>query len=226
MKRQSIDPTLLSFVSNLAYWTFLAFVAIAVLNQLGVQTASFIAVLGAAGLAVGLALQGSLENFVAGVLMIIFRLFCVGDFIEGAGVSGTVEEIQLFTTTLRTLDNRLAIVPNAKLGRDTIINYTAKATRQIDLIIGVSYKTDLSQAKQALYAELAKDDRILKDPVPFVGVFELGDSSVDLAVRPWVASADYWNVYFDLHEAIKNRLDAEGIVIPYPQREIHLYQRN
>ncbi len=226
MQRQSIDPTLLSFVSNLAYYTILAFVAIAALNQLGVQTASFIAILGAAGLAVGLALQGSLENFAAGVLMIIFRPFCVGDFIEAGGVSGTVEEIQLFTTTLRTLDNRLAIVPNAKLGRDTIINYTANATRRIDLIIGVSYETDLSQAKRAIYEELAKDSRILKDPAPFVGVFELGDSSVNLAVRPWVAPADYWSVYFDLHETIKNRLDLEGIVIPYPQRDIHLYQRN
>ncbi len=224
MARAQVDQTLRSFLSNLAYATSLAFVALATLARLGIQTASFIAVLGAAGLAIGLALQGSLSNFAAGVLMILFRPFRVGDYIEGAGTAGTVEEIQIFTTTLKSPDNRVIVVPNAKLSGDNIVNYSVKSMRRIDRVYGVSYTDDIDRVKSVIAEVLAEDERILRDPEPVIGLLELADSSVNFAVRPWVMTADYWSVYFNLNERMKKRLDQEGITIPFPQQDVHLHQ--
>jgi small conductance mechanosensitive channel len=195
---------------------------VAALGQLGIQTTSFIAILGAAGLAIGLALQGSLSNFAAGFLMIIFRPFKVGDFIEGAGVAGVVEEIQIFTTKLKTGDNKIIIVPNAKLSGDNITNYSAQETRRVDMTVGVAYSADLSKVREVLLDIISKDTRILAEPAPLVAVAELADSSVNFVVRVWTKTGDYWGVKFDATETIKNRFDAEGIGIPFPQRDIHI----
>jgi len=219
-----VDETLVSFLGHLTYFTLLAFVIIAALNQLGIQTTSFIAILGAAGLAVGLALQGSLANFAAGVLMIIFRPFRVGDYIEGGATAGIVEEIQIFTTKLRTPDNKSIIIPNAKITGDNIVNYSAKDSRRMDMIVGVSYDDDYDQVKEVLQDILAKDGRILEEPPPTIAILEFGDNSVNFAFRPWVKTAEYWDVYFALTEAIKKRFDEEGITIPYPQRDVHLFE--
>lgn len=223
MARGHVDQTLISFVANLSYIAMLAFVIIAALGKLGIQTASFIAILGAAGLAIGLALQGSLANFAAGVLMIIFRPFKVGDFIDAAGVTGTVEKIEVFTTTLKTPDNKIIIIPNANVSADNITNITANPTRRIDFVFGVGYDDDIDKVKQIIQEVLATDDRILKDPPATIGLVELADSSVNFTVRPWVNTGDYWSVYFDINEKMKKRFDAEGISIPYPQRDVHVY---
>jgi small conductance mechanosensitive channel len=222
MERGNVESIITGFVSSIAYIALLAFVVIAVLGQLGIQTTSFIAVLGAAGLAIGLALQGSLANFAAGFLMIIFRPFKVGDFIEGAGVAGIVEEIQIFTTTLKTPDNKIIIIPNAKLSGDNIVNYSTQETRRVDLSVGVAYDSDLSHVKKVLNDIISQDERVLADPPPQVVVAELADSSVNLVVRVWTKSGDYWAVKCDMTETIKNRFDAEGINIPFPQREIRI----
>ena len=224
MERSRVDQALVSFVCSVSYVAIMAFVVIAALGQLGVQTASFVAVIGAAGLAVGLALQGSLANFAAGVLMIIFKPFKVGDYVEGAGVAGTVEAIGIFTTELKSPDNKKIIVPNAKITGDNIVNYTAKEMRRLDLVAGVSYGDDLDTVKRVLQDIVEKDERILKDPAPTIGVLELADSSVNFAVRPWVKTADYWDVYFATQESIKKRFDAEGISIPFPQQDVHLHK--
>jgi len=224
MRKSAVEETLVSFVSNVAYVALLAFIVIAALGQLGVHTASFVAVIGAAGLAIGLALQGSLANFAAGVLMIIFKPFKVGDYIEGGGTAGTVEEISIFTTVLKSPDNRKIIVPNAKMTGDNIVNYSAKDQRRIDIVAGVSYGDDLDKVRKVLEQILAEDARILKDPAPTIGVLALADSSINFAVRPWVKTGDYWPVYFDTQEKIKKRFDAEGISIPFPQRDVHLYK--
>jgi small conductance mechanosensitive channel len=226
MNKRQVDPTIVAFTVNMAYIILLVFVVLAALGQLGIQTTSFIAVIGAAGLAVGLALQGSLSNFAAGFLMIIFRPFKVGDFIEGAGVAGTVEVIHIFTTQLSTPDNKTVIVPNAGLTAGNITNYSAKGTRRVDMVMGIGYEDDIDKAKEIMADLIAQDERILKDPAPTIGVVELADSSVNFAVRPWVKSGDYWNVYFELTEKIKKRFDAEGISIPYPQRDVHVYKHN
>jgi small conductance mechanosensitive channel len=223
--RAKTDPTLVSFFRNIAYFGLLIMVIIAAIGQMGVQTTSFIAVLGAAGLAVGLALQGSLANFAAGVLMIIFRPFKAGDFVEAAGTAGVVEGIQLFTTTMRTPDNKTIIIPNAQVTNGTITNYSARDTRRLDLVFGVSYGDDLDKVKRVINEVLAEEKRLLKDPEPVIGLLSLGDSSVNFAVRPWVNSSEYWPVFFDLQEAMKKRFDKEGISIPFPQRDVHLYQQ-
>ncbi len=222
MTKAKTEQTLVSFVSNLSYAAMMTFVILAALGRLGVQTTSFIAVLGAAGLAVGLALQGSLSNFAAGVLLIIFRPFKVGDLIEAAGTMGVVEDINIFTTHLVTPDNKAVIVPNSKLTGDNIVNYSSKGTRRVDLVIGVGYDDDLQKVRKALEEVLAADEKILKDPAPSIAVCELADSSVNFAVRPWVNVADYWDVYFGVQEATKIKFDAEGISIPFPQRDVHL----
>lgn len=224
MTKSKVDATLISFVGNLTYIALLTIVVIAALNQLGIQTTSFIAIIGAAGLAIGLALQGSLANFAAGVLLIIFRPFKRGDYIEGAGVAGTVEEIQIFTTQLKTPDNKTIIIPNAKLTGDNIVNYSAKDTRRLDMVIGVSYSDDIQKVKEVLQDILAKDERVLEDPASTIGVLDFGDNSVNFAFRPWVKTAEYWNLYWDLTAAIKNRFDAEGITIPFPQRDVHIFK--
>ena len=224
MKKRNADPALVSFTGNLTYIGLLVFFVLAALAQLGIQTTSFIAVIGAAGLAIGLALQGSLANFAAGFLMIIFRPFKVDDYIEGAGVEGTVEKIQIFTTQLKTPDNKTVIIPNAKLTGDNIVNYTTKGTRRVDMVFGIGYGDDIDKAKKVVGEVLEKDSRILKDPPLVIGVSELADSSVNFVVRPWVKAADYWNVYFDTTESIKKHFDSEGISIPFPQQDVHLYQ--
>ena len=224
MSKGKVDSTLVTFTANLAYIGLLAFVVIAALGQLGIQTTSFIAVLGAAGLAIGLALQGSLSNFAAGFLLIIFRPFKVGDLIEGAGVFGVVEAIQIFTTQLKTADNKTVIVPNAKLTDDNIVNWTVKGTRRVDMVFGIGYDDDIDKARSLMADIISGDKRILKDPAPQISVSELADSSVNFVVRPWVKVEDYWGVYFDLTEKIKKAFDANGVSIPFPQRDVHVYQ--
>jgi small conductance mechanosensitive channel len=222
MGKANVDPIIIGFVGSISYIALLAFVVIAALGQLGIQTTSFIAILGAAGLAVGLALQGSLANFAAGFLMIIFRPFKVGDFVEAAGVAGVVKEIQIFTTTLKTGDNKTIIIPNAKISGDNIINYSAEENRRVDMTVGVAYDADLSKVRDVLNDIISKDERILSEPAPLVVVGELADSSVNFIVRVWTKSGDYWGVKFDATETIKNRFDAAGIGIPFPQRDIHI----
>ena len=224
MERRELDLALCGFVSNLINALVVTVAVIAALNQLGIQTTSLVAIVGAAGLAVGLALKDSLGNFAAGVMILLFKQFKAGDVIEAAGILGVVESLNIFSTQLKTGDNKTIFVPNGKLVGDNIINYSTKPTRRIDLVIGVSYDADLSHVKSILGDILAKEDRVLKDPAPTIGVLELADNSVNFAVRPWVAAADYWAVYCDLHEAIKIRFDTEGIGIPYPQRDVHLHQ--
>jgi len=224
MEKGRVDETLTAFVGNLTYVLMLTVVVIAAINQLGVQTTSLIAIIGAAGLAIGLALQGSLANFAAGVLMLIFRPFKVNDYIEGGGTAGTVEEIGIFTTHLKSPDNRVIIVPNARITADNIVNYSEKEMRRMDLIFGVSYGDDLQKVKDVIYDVLKADQRILTDPPPTVAVMDLADSSVNFAVRPWVPTGEYWNIFFDLKETIKKRFDTEGITIPFPQQDVHLYE--
>lgn len=223
MNKRQVDPTVVSFVANMTYIGLLVFVVLAALGQLGIQTTSFIAVIGAAGLAIGLALQGSLSNFAAGFLMIIFRPFKVGDFIEGAGVAGTVEKIQIFTTQLKTPDNKTIIIPNAKLSGDNIVNFSAKGTRRVDMVFGIGYGDDMDKARKIITDVIDNDPRVLKDPPPKIAVLALGDSSVDFAVRPWVKVSDYWDLWFDVTETIKKRFDADGVSIPFPQRDVHVY---
>jgi small conductance mechanosensitive channel len=210
----------------LASWALIIFVVIAALGQLGIQTASFVAIVGAAGLAIGLALQGSLANFAAGVLILIFRPFKVGDFVEVAGVSGAVQNIQIFTTELHTPDNKKVIVPNGGVISGNITNYSANNTRRVDLVFGIGYSEDIDVAKTLLQTVLAAEPKVLQDPAPTIGVVELADSSVNLVCRPWVNTADYWDVYFNVTEAVKKALDAGGISIPFPQRDLHLHHVN
>jgi small conductance mechanosensitive channel len=222
MARSNFDETLAAFLGNLTYILVLTFVVVAALSNLGINTTSFIAVLGAAGLAVGLALQGSLSNFGAGVLLVIFKPFKVGDFVDAGGAMGTVEEISIFTTKLKSPDNREVIVPNSNIVSNNITNFSAKDTRRVDLVFGVSYGDDLKMVKQELVNIIGEDSRVLKEPAPVIAVSELADSSVNFVVRPWVKSADYWDVYFDVKERVKMRFDEKGIVIPFPQHDVHI----
>jgi small conductance mechanosensitive channel len=224
MQAQEVDKILETFVSNLVYWTVMIFVIIAAINQIGVQTTSLIAVMGAAGLAVGLALQGSLSNFAAGVLIVMFRPYRVGDFVEAAGIAGVVEQVQILTTILRTGDNKRIIVPNSQIMGSIITNYSANDKRRIDMVFGVSYSDDLDKVRANLEELIAADERILKDPAPVIAVSELADSSVNFIVRPWVATADYWAVFWDLTEAVKKRFDREGISIPFPQQDVYIHK--
>ena len=224
LKRNKVDATLISFVCNLSYVALLTFVVIAALSKLGIQTTSLIAILGAASLAIGLALRGSLSNFAAGVMMIIFRPFKLGDFIEGGGASGTVEEIQIFSTLLRTADNKTVIVPNSKIFGDKIINYSTKGTRRVDMTFGIGYDDDIDKARSVILDIINGDERTLKDQAPVVAVSELADSTVNFTVRVWTNSSDYWGFLWDTTEAVKKRFDAEEISIPYPQQDVHHYQ--
>lgn len=219
------SKTLAPFVGSLVNWGLKAMLLISVASMIGIQTTSFIAVLGAAGLAVGLALQGSLGNFAGGVLILIFRPFKVGDLIETQGHLGTVKEIQIFTTTLVTPQNRRVIVPNGPLANNSITNYTAEETARVDLVVGVAYGSDIERAKQVLLGVLTADPRVLKEPAPLVEVLELADSSVNLAVRPHVKVADYWAVHFDVLAKSKKALDAAKIEIPFPQRDVHIHNK-
>lgn len=223
MSRHKIDPALISFASSLAYFGLLAFVVVATLEQIGVKATSFVAIIGAAGLAVGLALQGSLSNFASGVLIILFRPFRIGDYVEAAGTAGVVKEITILTTVLATPDNKKIIVPNSAVMSGTITNFSANDTRRLDLVFGVGYSSDLPHVKKVLEEIIATEPRCLKDPAPTVGVLALADSSINFAVRPWVKTSDYWPTYFDLQMRVKQRFDEEGISIPFPQRDVHLY---
>jgi small conductance mechanosensitive channel len=224
MEHNKVDQTLVGFVSTLAHFGLQTFVVIAMLEMLSVKTASFIAVLGAAGLAIGLALQGSLSNFAAGVLMIVFKPFTANDLVEAGGALGTVREIGIFTTHIDTLDNRKTIVPNSKLMSDNIINYSANKTRRVDITCGISYGDDIDKARAAIQSVLAEVPGILQTPAPDIFVSAMADSSVNFAVRPWCAPADYWAVFFGVTEGIKKKFDAEDITIPFPQRDVHLYE--
>ncbi len=223
MQKGDVDTTLRRFIANLARMLLMLFVIIAAINALGVQTASLIALIGAAGLAVGLALQGSLSNFAAGVLIVLFRPYKVGDWIEGGGVSGAVEEVQILTTVLKTGDNKRVIIPNSQIMGTTITNYSANDTRRVDLVVGVSYSDNLDEVRKELQDLVAADDRILDDPAVTIAVSELADSSVNFVLRPWVKTTDYWGVHFDLTEAIKKRFDEVGISIPFPQQDVYIH---
>lgn len=219
-----VDATLAKFVKHLAYGAFMAFVIVAALSKVGVQTTSLVAVIGAAGLAVGLALQGSLSNFAAGVMLILFKPFKVGDAVEAAGVTGSVEEIQIFNTVINALDNRRYIVPNAKITGDTITNFTDIERRLVDLRFSISYKDDLKKAKQVLLKMVQSDPRVLKEPGPVVAVIELAENSVNLVCRAWVRPSDHGNATFDFLERGKLALEENGMTIPFPQRDVYLHE--
>jgi small conductance mechanosensitive channel len=220
LTKAKVDATLVSFIDNLAYTAMLIFIIIAALAEVGVQTASVVAVLGAAGLAVGLALQGSLANFASGVLLLVFKPFRVGDYVEISGVGGTVQAIHVFNTVLNDPNNIRVIVPNGQVTGGNILNYTINGTRRIDLTASVSYDDDLRKARQVIERVLAAEPRILPDPAPVVAVKEMADSSVDFAVRPWVKADDYWPVYFDLTEKLKTAIEENGMTIPFTTQEI------
>ena len=224
LARKNIDAMLVSFTGNVAYIAMLLIVIVAALGQLGVQTTSIIAMIGAAGLAIGLALQSSLANFAAGMMIVFFRPFKVGDYIEAGGTSGIVEGIQIFSTQLRSADNKAIIVPNSSIMGGNIINYSTKNERRVDLVFSISYDEDIRKVKDILKELLDKDERILKDPESVIAVSELADYSVNIVVRPWVRTDDYWDVYWGLMEAVKLRFDEEGISIPYPQRDVYVHQ--
>jgi small conductance mechanosensitive channel len=226
MQKQGVDKTLETFICNLVRISLMVVVVIAAIGAIGIQTTSFIAIFGAAGLAVGLALQGSLSNFASGVLIVLFRPYRVGDFIEAAGIAGSVEQVQILTTILKTGDNKQIIVPNSQIMDSIITNYSANDTRRVDMVIGVSYDDDLDKVRKTLEELLAADDRILAEPAPTIAVSALADSSVNFVVRPWVNAADYWGVMFEMTEGIKKRFDKEGISFPYPQQDVHLYKQD
>ncbi|MFM4957961.1 mechanosensitive ion channel domain-containing protein [Aeromonas veronii] len=222
MQARKLDTTVTHFVGSILKYAILVFVVIAALGRVGVQTASFVAIIGAAGLAIGLALQGSLSNFAAGFLLIIFRPIKAGEFIEVAGTSGVVQSVQLFTTTLTSGDNKMVVVPNSAILNGTIVNYSRMDTRRVDMTFGIGYGSDLRKAKQILERLVNEEPRILKDPAATIAVAALADSSVNIVVRPWVKTADYWGVWFDFHEKVKLTFDAEGIEIPFPQMVMHM----
>lgn len=222
--RAKVDSMLVEFIGSIASAALLLFVIIAALDMLGVNTTSLIAMLGAAGLAVGLALQGSLQNFASGVLLIIFRPFQVGNYIDAGGISGTVEKITIFNTIMLTPDNREIVVPNGAVYGGTITNFSARETRRVDLVFGIGYGDDIKKARDIMMQTMEADERILKDPAPVVAVSELADSSVNFVVRPWVNASDYWAVKWELTENIKLAFDANGVSIPFPQMDVHMDQ--
>lgn len=222
--RSKYDPMLIDFLKSIVKAVLMLFVIIAALGRLGIDTTSLIAILGAAGLAIGLSLQGSLQNFAAGIMLLVFKPFKSGDFVDAGGAMGTVKSISIFTTVMNTPDNKEIIVPNGAIYGGNITNFSAKDTRRVDMVFGIGYGDDLKKAKSILQDMVEADERILKDPAPQVAVSELGDSSVNFVVRPWVNSGDYWGVLFDFTEAVKMRFDAEGISIPFPQMDVHVHK--
>lgn len=220
--KANVEETLVRFLSSLVRMTLLVFVILTAVSALGVNTLNFIAILGAAGLAIGLALKDSLSNFSSGVMLVFFRPFKVGDFVEVAGVAGTIHAVRMFSTTIKTGDNRVITVPNSLIYGSTITNYSAEPTRRIDLMIGISYNDDIPRAKALIQDILSSDDRVLDDPAPAMLLVELADSSVNIAVRPWVNSGDYWATRSDLLERIKTVLEQNGLSIPYPQHDVHI----
>jgi len=226
LSKRNVDATLIGFFSSLIHSALVVFVVIAAVSKLGIQTTSFVAVIGAAGLAVGLALQGSLSNFASGVLLILFKPFIAGNFIKAGGEAGTVVEVGILTTVLKTPDNVKIIMPNSQIMGGSITNFSGYDTRRCDMTVGVSYGDDLNKAKAIIEGLLAADARVLPEPAPQVAVANLGESSVDFVVRPWVNAPDYWSFKFDFTQAVKEKFDAEGVSIPFPQRDIHVYQEN
>lgn len=226
LNKRKVDPTLIGFFSSLLHGALVVFIAIAAINKLGVQTTSFVAVIGAAGLAIGLALQGSLSNFASGVLLILFKPFAAGHFIKAGGEAGIVVEVGILTTELKTPDNVKIIMPNSQIFGGPITNFSAHSTRRVDMTVGVSYGDDLNKAKQIIHEILAQDSRVLQEPAAQVAVSNLGESSVDFVVRPWVNAADYWDFKFDFTQAVKEKFDAEGVSIPFPQRDLHVFQQS
>ena len=224
LEKRDVDPSIVSFVASLTYVLILTFTVLAALAKFGIQTASFVAVLGAAGFAIGFALQGSLANFAAGVLILVLRPYRVGDVIESAGVIGAVKEILLFTTVLSTPDNIKIMVPNGKIFGNVIKNVSAYDTRRVDMVMGIGYTSDIQKAYDVMSEIMKVDDRILSDPAPQIAVSELADSSVNLVVRPWVKKEDYWKVKFDLTRKFKEAFDENGIDIPFPQQVVHMMQ--
>ena len=222
--KKEVDQTLTKFFASLVKSALIIFVLISVASQLGIETTSFIAIIGAAGLAIGFALQGSLSNFAAGIMLIIFRPVKAGDFIEGGGIMGSVEQVGIFVTILNTPDNKKIFVPNSKLTSDNIINFSANDTRRVDMVFGIGYSDDIDNAKSTIKSVLENDNRVLKEPVPQIVVSELADSSVNFNVRPWVNNSDYWGVYFDITEKVKKKFDEQKISIPFPQRDVHIHQ--
>ena len=224
MARGNLDGTLTNFVGNLTYMTLMVVVGLMAVGKLGVETASFVAILGAATFAVGFALQGSLANFAAGVMILIFRPFKVGDFVEAGGATGVVEEVGVFATIFRTGDNKQVIVANAGITGGNIVNYSAKDTRRVDMVFGIGYGDDIKKAKALLHTIMDADERVLKDPAVTIAVSELADCSVNFVCRPWVKSSDYWGVFFDTQENVKLQFDEAGISIPFPQQDVHMHQ--
>jgi len=224
LERRATEATLQRFLHSLADIGLKALLIISVASMVGIATTSFIAVLGAAGLAVGLALQGSLANFAGGVLVMMFRPFKAGDYIEVCGHAGTVSEIQIFNTILKTPDNRTIIIPNGPVANGSIINYSAEATRRVDMVFGISYNDNIDTAKETLRRLVDSDSRVLREPEPAILLGELADSSVNFTLRLWVNAQDYWGVYFDMHEKVKKAFDEGGISIPFPQQEVHYHQ--
>ena len=224
LNKKSVDQTLVKFVVSLVKIALITFVIISAASQVGIQTASFVAVIGAAGLAIGFALQGSLSNLAAGVMLIIFKPIKVGDYIEGGGSAGSVESVGIFITTLTTPDNKVVYIPNSTLTGGNIINYSAKDRRRVDMVFVIGYSDDIDKAKNVIQSVLNSDSRILKDPAPQIVVSELGDSSVNFNVRPWVNTPDYWGVFFETTEQIKKKFDEQNISIPFPQRDVHMIQ--
>lgn len=224
MNNREVDPALVSFGSSLVYYILLIAVTLAAVQQLGFQTTSLVAILGAAGLAVGLSLQGALSNFASGVLIIMFRPFKIGDFIDAGGQAGVVQEIGILVTIMKTPDNKKIIQPNSAIMSGAIVNVTANDTRRVDMTVGVSYSDDLDKVQNIILDVLNADSRILQDPAPQVVVAEMADSSVNFNVRPWCATGDYWGVFFDFQKNIKQRLDKEGVSIPFPQQDVYMHQ--
>jgi small conductance mechanosensitive channel len=223
--KADVDSTLIKFLSSAVYMALMVFVVLTALSTLGVNTTNFIAIVGAAGLAIGLAVKDSLSNLAAGVMLVFFRPFKSGDFIEAAGISGSVDSIRMFNTIVRTGDNRIITIPNSLIYADTITNYSTEQKRRIDLVIGIGYDDDIGRARALIQGVIEQDERILDDPAPSLLVAELGESSVDIAVRPWVRRDDYWSVRSDLLEGVKHALEGAGLSIPYPQRDLHIVDR-
>jgi small conductance mechanosensitive channel len=225
-RSDKVDAMLTGFFASLAKYLVLIFTGLMVLSQFGVQTASLIAVLGAAGLAIGLALQGTLSNVAAGVMILIFRPFKIGDYVEVAGQAGTVKAVTLFISELSTPDNVQIIVPNSQVWGSSVVNYSFHDTRRVDLALGISYEDNIEMAVAAINQTIGADDRVLKDPEPMVAVSELADSSVNFVIRVWCDAADYWALKFDMTRALKEKMDSEGISIPYPQQTVHMIQQS
>ncbi len=224
MNKRKLDASLIPFLSGMTGMVMKALLFISVMSMIGIEMTSFIAILGAAGLAIGMALSGTLQNFAGGVMILIFKPYTVGDFIEAQGYMGVIKEIQIFNTIITTVDNRRVIIPNGGLSTSSMINYSSESTRRVDFSFGIGYSDDIDKARDIIMAEIAKFSFVLKDPAPFVGVGELADSSVNLTTRVWVNAADYWDLHFGLLENVKKAFDANGVSIPFPQTDVHLFQ--